>query len=144
MIGSPASAVGLFALAQLEVSLLGAPATVAVLASVRPEQAGTASGVSNTFRQVGSVFGVALTGTPLIQHPHDAGPGAMRGVRLDPAARDETTGPLSSGDLSVIAGLPGQARQPVRDAVAPIFTDGLPSASRPPPSGPSSGACWHW
>ncbi|MBT2449995.1 DHA2 family efflux MFS transporter permease subunit [Streptomyces sp. ISL-43] len=143
LIGSVASAVGLFELAQLEpgsgfgsywwamallgagVSLVGAPATVALLSSVRPEQAGTASGVSNTFRQVGSVFGVALTGTLLIQHLRDAVPDALKGVDLDPAARSEAVDVLSSGDLSVIAGLPAGARGPVRDAVAPIFTDGL-------------------
>ncbi|MFD7550994.1 DHA2 family efflux MFS transporter permease subunit [Streptomyces sp. NPDC059816] len=143
LIGSLASAVGLFELAQLEpgngfgsywwamallgagVSLIGAPATVALLSSVRPEQAGTASGVSNTFRQVGSVFGVALTGTLLIQHLRGEVPDAMKNVPLDPAARGEATELLSSGDLSVIAGLPEQARGSVRDAVAPIFTDGL-------------------
>ncbi|MDX3434157.1 DHA2 family efflux MFS transporter permease subunit [Streptomyces sp. ME01-18a] len=143
MIGSLASAVGLVELAQLEpgtgfgsywwamallgagVSLVGAPATVALLSSVRPEQAGTASGVSNTFRQVGSVFGVALAGTLLIQHLHHAVPDAMKGVQLDPAAHNQATELLSSGDLSIIDGLPVQVRGPVRDAVTPIFTDGL-------------------
>ncbi|MFF9145943.1 MFS transporter [Streptomyces sp. NPDC055051] len=143
LIGSLASAVGLFELSLLEpgsgfgsywwsmallgagVSLVGAPATVALLSSVRPEQAGTASGVSNTFRQVGSVFGVALTGTLLIQHLHGEVPDALQGVSLDPAARGEVTELLSAGDLSAISGLPEQVRGPVRDAVAPIFTDGL-------------------
>jgi DHA2 family methylenomycin A resistance protein-like MFS transporter len=49
----------------------------------------------------------------------------MKGVDLDPAARDEATDLLASGDLSVIAGLPENVQGTVRDAVAPIFTDGL-------------------
>ncbi|MFZ3499323.1 MFS transporter [Streptomyces sp. 5.8] len=143
LIGSVASTVSLFELAQLEpgsgfgsywwamallgagVSLVGAPATVTLISSVRPEQAGAATGVSSTFRQVGSVFGVALTGTLLTQHLRDAVPDALKGVDLDPAARSEAVDVLSSGDLSVIAGLPAAAQGPVRDAVAPIFTDGL-------------------
>jgi len=143
LIGSPASAVGLFALAQLEpgssfgeywwsmallgagVSLVGAPATVALLSSVRPEQAGTASGVSNTFRQVGSVFGVALTGTLLVQHLGDGVPRALNSVAMAPAVRQQATGALSMGDLGAIQQLPAKVQGPVMEAVAPIFTDGL-------------------
>ncbi|GIF15664.1 DHA2 family efflux MFS transporter permease subunit [Actinoplanes teichomyceticus] len=143
VIGSVASAAGLLQLARLEpgtsfaaywwalallgagVSLVGAPATVALLSSVRPEQAGTASGVSNTFRQVGSVFGVAITGTLLLRHLDAAVPDALRGVSLGPAGQGGTVEALSAGDLSVIERLPQQLRGPVLDAVAPVFTDGL-------------------
>jgi len=44
------------------ISFVGAPATVALLAAVPPARAGTASGVANTFRQIGAVLGVALAG----------------------------------------------------------------------------------
>ncbi|GAA3378506.1 MFS transporter [Streptomyces sannanensis] len=143
LVGSVASALGLLELAQLApgsgfgsywwamallgagVSLVGAPATVALLSSVRPEQAGTASGVSNTFRQVGSVFGVALTGTLLIQHLGDAVPGTLRDIGMDAAARGRTVEAISAGDLGAIDALPDGIRGTVRDAVAPIFTDGL-------------------
>ncbi|MEV5177031.1 MFS transporter [Streptomyces flaveolus] len=143
LIGSVASAVGLLALAQLDpgsgfgdywwamallgagVSLVGAPATVALLSSVRPEQAGTASGVSNTFRQVGSVFGVALTGTLLIRHLGSGVPDALGTVRMDPEARRRATDALSLGDFGAIGRLPAKVQGPVMDAVAPVFTDGL-------------------
>ncbi|WP_433498668.1 MFS transporter [Sphaerimonospora sp. CA-214678] len=143
LIGSVTSAVGLIRLAELEpgtgfadywwamallgagVSLVGAPATVALLASVRPEQAGTASGVSNTFRQVGSVFGVALVGTLLVRHLSDTVPGALAAVGLNPAQRAQAVGALSHGDLASISDLPAQLQGPVMHAVAPIFTDGL-------------------
>lgn len=143
LIGSAASAVGLFQFSRLEpgggydsywwamallgagVSLVGAPATVALLSSVRPEQAGTASGVSNTFRQVGSVFGVALTGTLLVQHLGDTVPGALSSVDMTAARRDRAVEALSSGDLGAIGDLPARLQGPVMDAVAPVFTDGL-------------------
>lgn len=44
-------------------SFSGAPASVAILASVAPRRAGTASGVWNTFRQIGAVMGVAVAGS---------------------------------------------------------------------------------
>ncbi|GAA3296382.1 MFS transporter [Streptomyces cinereospinus] len=128
LIGSVASAVGLFALGRLDqgsgfgeygwsmallgagVSLVGAPATVALLLSVRPEQASTASGVSNTFRQVGSVFGVALCGTLLIRHLGGAVPDAVSGIAMDAGTRQEAVGALSHGDLSVVAQLPPGCR----------------------------------
>ncbi|GAA2565132.1 MULTISPECIES: MFS transporter [Streptomyces] len=143
LIGSVASAVGLFELGLLDpgsgfgeywwsmallgagVSLVGAPATVALLSSVRPEQAGTASGVSNTFRQVGSVFGVALCGTLLIRHLGGAVPDAVGGIDMDPATRQEAVSALSHGDLGVIGQLPARLQGPVMDAVGPIFTEGL-------------------
>ncbi|MBP2706815.1 DHA2 family efflux MFS transporter permease subunit [Microbispora sp. RL4-1S] len=143
LIGSVASAAGLIRLAGLEpgtafagywwamallgagVSLVGAPATVALLSSVRPEQAGTASGVSNTFRQVGSVFGVALVGTLLVRHLSGGVPGALASVGLDPAQRAQAVGALSHGDLASIGDLPARFQEPVLQAVAPIFTDGL-------------------
>lgn len=143
LIGSVASAVGLISLAQLDpgsgfgdywwamallgagVSLVGAPATVALLSSVRPEQAGTASGVSNTFRQVGSVFGVALTGTLLIRHLGGGVPDALGKVQMDPAVRQQMGAALSAGDLGAIGRLPAKLQGPVMDAVAPVFTDGL-------------------
>lgn len=143
LIGSLASAAGLLRLAQLApgsgftdywwamsllgagVSLVGAPATVALLSSVRPEQAGTASGVSNTFRQVGSVFGVALVGTLLVRHLSGSVPGALATVKLDPAQRARATGALSHGDLAAISHLPAQTQGSIMHAVAPVFTDGL-------------------
>ncbi|MFJ8658566.1 MFS transporter [Streptomyces sp. NPDC093795] len=52
----------LLALLGTGISLAAAPATVALLGAVPVAWAGTASGVSNTFRQLGSVLGVAASG----------------------------------------------------------------------------------
>jgi EmrB/QacA subfamily drug resistance transporter len=49
-----------FAMAGAGMALVFAPAANAVLAAVRPEQAGQASGATNTIREIGGVLGVAV------------------------------------------------------------------------------------
>ncbi len=49
-----------FALAGVGMALVFAPSASAVLASVRPEQAGIASGATNAIRELGGVMGVAV------------------------------------------------------------------------------------
>lgn len=51
-----------FAAIGVGVSFVGAPTSVVLLASVPRDVAGTVSGIFNTFRQVGAVFGIALSG----------------------------------------------------------------------------------
>jgi MFS family permease len=52
-----------FAMAGIGMALVFAPAANAVLAAVRPEQAGQASGATNAIREVGGVLGVAVLAT---------------------------------------------------------------------------------
>jgi EmrB/QacA subfamily drug resistance transporter len=52
-----------FVMAGTGMALVFAPAANAVLSSVRPEQAGQASGATNTIREVGGVLGVAVLAT---------------------------------------------------------------------------------
>ncbi|WP_416971078.1 MFS transporter [Streptomyces sp. 4F14] len=142
-VGSLFSAGGLFGLTVLEagsgfgaywwslillgvgVSFTGAPATVALLGSVPAEQAGTASGVSNTFRQVGTVFGVALAGALLLRHLRDGMPGALAETGLPAEARAKAVGLLGDGDLSRAAALPPEIRGTVLDAVGPVYVQGM-------------------
>ena len=49
-----------FAMAGLGMGITFAPAAYAVLAAVRPEEAGQASGATNTIREIGGVLGVAV------------------------------------------------------------------------------------
>src|ERR671914_490970 len=52
-----------FVIAGTGMALVFAPASNAVLSSVRPEEAGQASGATNTIREIGGVLGVAVLAT---------------------------------------------------------------------------------
>jgi MFS family permease len=52
-----------FVMAGAGMALVFAPSANAVLSSVRPEQAGQASGANNAIREVGGVLGVAVLAT---------------------------------------------------------------------------------
>ncbi|HEX6358714.1 MFS transporter [Actinophytocola sp.] len=141
--GSLSTSAGLLLLSQLEVgsgfgaywpalvllgagvAFAGAPATVVLLASVPAHLGGLVSGVFNTFRQIGAVFGVALGGLLLIQHMRDALPGAMAALPLRPEQRNAIVDAFATGDRSRTGELPERLRQAVLDAGAPVFTDGM-------------------
>jgi MFS family permease len=57
-----------FVLAGGGMGLFFAPAASAVLAAVKPNQAGQASGATNTIREVGGVFGVAVLASVFSSH----------------------------------------------------------------------------
>lgn len=144
VLGSVCSAAGLYGLVLLDpgdgfaaywwalallgagVSLTGAPATVSLLETVGAAQVGMAAGVSNTFRQVGAVFGVALSGALLQRELDDGLPGALARLRsASPELRALGEESLGGGDISRLAELPPEARLAVRDAIRPVFLDGL-------------------
>ena len=60
---SYASMIGPFILAGSGMALVFAPSANAVLASVRTDQAGQASGATNAIRELGGVLGIAVLGT---------------------------------------------------------------------------------
>ena len=62
------SVIGAFVLAGGGMGLFFAPAANAVLAAVRPEQAGQASGATNTIRELGGVLGVAVLASVFAGH----------------------------------------------------------------------------
>ena len=57
-----------FILAGTGMGLFFAPSAYAILAAVRPDQAGQASGATNTIREVGGVFGVAVLASVFTAH----------------------------------------------------------------------------
>ncbi len=110
------------------VSFVGAPASVAVLASVPPAQAGTVSGVFNTFRQVGAVFGVALPGA-LILHQMNIGlSAALDGVHLPPDTLSHLVDALTKGRWSALAALAADQRAAVIQGAGGVFLQGLRSS----------------
>ncbi|WP_158602289.1 DHA2 family efflux MFS transporter permease subunit [Cohnella endophytica] len=60
------------ALLGIGVAIVGTSATIALMTSMPPANAGAASGIANTFRQLSAVVAVALSGS-LIAGPHNAG-----------------------------------------------------------------------
>jgi nitrate/nitrite transporter NarK len=66
-----------FALGGAGMALVFAPAANAVLASVRPEEAGQASGATNAIRELGGVFGVAVIASVFSSHGSYASPAAF-------------------------------------------------------------------
>ena len=67
LVTEPATAYGMFVpgfvMAGSGMAMVFAPAANAVLGSVRPDQAGQASGATNTIREIGGVLGVAVLAT---------------------------------------------------------------------------------
>jgi EmrB/QacA subfamily drug resistance transporter len=107
------------------VSLCGAPATIALLASVPPGRAGTASGVSNTFRQIGGVFGVALAGAVVLRHLRTSLAPTVAALPVTPAVKQSLLDAIGRGDLSQRAGLPPALRAATLDRVAAEFVNGM-------------------
>lgn len=74
------------------ISFAGASATVAMMSSVPLQMAGTASGITNTFRQLSAVLGVALSGTLISSHLPDASSEVIQSLRSGDAAVGFTAG----------------------------------------------------
>ncbi len=62
------SMIGPFVLAGSGMALVFAPSANAVLASVRTDQAGKASGATNAIRELGGVLGIAVLATVFTSH----------------------------------------------------------------------------
>jgi len=71
------SMIGPFLLAGAGMSLVFAPSANAVLASVRAEQTGQASGATNAIRELGGVLGIAVLATVFTNHGGYASPQAF-------------------------------------------------------------------
>ncbi len=71
------SLVGPFILGGAGMALVFAPAASAVLASVRDDQAGQASGATNAIRELGGVLGIAVLSTVFTAHGSYASPTAF-------------------------------------------------------------------
>ena len=66
-----------FILAGTGMALVFAPSANAVLGSVRPAEAGQASGATNAIRELGGVFGVAVLASVFSAHGSYASPHAF-------------------------------------------------------------------
>ena len=104
-----------------------APMTAAVMNAVGPERAGLGSAMTNTSREVGGVFGIALLGTLLTTRLRSTLEPSLAAIGLPPQSADPIQAAAGHGELdpSLLAGLqPGQ-RAAVVDAFRESFMSGF-------------------
>jgi len=103
-----AQLIGPFVMAGAGMALVFAPAANAVLSSVRPQEAGQASGATNTFREIGGALGVSVLSTVFAGAGSYASPqaftdGLTQAVWVGAAV-------LAAGAVTALF-VPGRARQ---------------------------------
>jgi hypothetical protein len=110
----------------LGIGLVNPPLASTAVGVVPPQQAGMASGINSTFRQVGIATGIALLGTLFSNHVRDQ---VLAGVAAVPGLSH--SGPqiataVQSGEIAhIISTLPGHARQAIAAITRAAFTAGL-------------------
>jgi MFS family permease len=113
-----------FVMGGIGMALVFAPAANAVLAAVRPEEAGQASGATNAIREVGGVMGVAILAAVF----------SGSGSYASPAAFIEGVQPaLWVGAAVLVAGALAATLVPGRRSEAATTTPGTVGAAAPEP-----------
>jgi len=108
------------------VGLVNPPLASTAVGVVPPQQAGMASGINSTFRQVGIATGIALLGTLFSNDVKDAVLTRTATVPGLSARGPEIAGAVQSGQIgNVIARLPAPARQVAGTITRAAFTTGL-------------------
>jgi len=105
--------------------LIMSPMTTAIMGTVPAARAGMASATSNTMRQVGSVFGVAVLGNllwrPVTRHVLLT----LHGLRLPAAMTATIVASVKAGGDAALTRMPAAIRQAVATAFGAGFTSGL-------------------
>jgi EmrB/QacA subfamily drug resistance transporter len=110
----------------LGVGMVNPPLASTAVGVVPPQQAGMASGINSTFRQVGIATGIALLGTLFSNDVKDEVLTRTAAVPGLSARGPEIAGAVQSGQIgNVIARLPAPARQVVGTITRAAFTTGL-------------------
>ena len=104
-----------------------APMTAAVMNAVGPERAGLGSAMTNTSREVGGVFGIALLGTILTTKLKSAIEPALTGIGLTPQQQATVAEEAGHGALDprMLAQLPAAQRGAVVQAFNESFMSGF-------------------
>jgi hypothetical protein len=108
------------------VGLVNPPLASTAIGVVRPQQAGMASGINSTFRQVGIATGIALLGTLFSSRVTSS---IVSGTQRVPALRGkggQLAGAVQNGSIgTVIKQVPAAARGQVERLTRAAFTSGL-------------------
>jgi hypothetical protein len=108
------------------VGLINPPLASTAVGVVRPQQAGMASGISSTFRQVGIATGIALLGSLFSTKVHDTVVASVAHLAGLSGKAGEIATAVQSGSIARVAGhLPAGQRAQVLRASATAFTSGL-------------------
>lgn len=110
----------------LGIGLIMSPMTSAIMGTVPPARAGMASATSNTMRQVGSVFGIAVLGN-VVTHVFTSDLGtALTAFRLPPAVTAKLVALAGQGRETLSdRGIPGVDMAALGRAAGQSFTDGV-------------------
>jgi EmrB/QacA subfamily drug resistance transporter len=112
--------------AGIGVGMINPPLASTAVGVVRPQQAGMASGINSTFRQVGIATGIALLGTLFANQVSSYVANHVAQVpSLEGRGDQLSTAIQSGGAATVLAAVPPQARQAVAELTTSAFTTGL-------------------
>jgi EmrB/QacA subfamily drug resistance transporter len=104
-----------------------APMTAAVMNAVGPQRAGLGSAMTNTSREVGGVFGIALLGTILTTRLSSSLRPALAGLELPPAQAGAIEAAAGPGrlDPSLLGALPPERVAQIHTAFNDAFLSGF-------------------
>jgi EmrB/QacA subfamily drug resistance transporter len=97
----------------------------AAIGVVDPRQSGMASGINNTFRQVGIATGIAALGAIFQSHVQDKVVAGLSGSPLAAHAKDIAHGVAAGGGREALGSVPAQARAMVEHVANDAFISGL-------------------
>ncbi len=111
--------------AGLGTGMINPPLASTAVGVVLPDQAGMASGVNSTFRQVGIATGIAALGSIFANRVLDNVRSSLAGTPGADRA-DEIAGAVTAGRVdAVVSQAPASARQAIADAATAGFVDAL-------------------
>ncbi|MEJ5946287.1 MFS transporter [Pseudokineococcus basanitobsidens] len=115
-----------FLVAGAGIGMVNAPLGALAVGVVEQRRSGMASGINNTFRQVGIATGTAAFGALFAAHITDEVGSALAGRGLSAQAQEGVVEAVTSGAIGRVASsLPAQAQQPFVDAAREAFTSGM-------------------
>jgi EmrB/QacA subfamily drug resistance transporter len=115
-----------FILAGVGIGFINPPLATVAIGVVEPRRSGTASGINNTFRQVGIATGIAGLGAIFQAQVSDKLGKALSGVPLPPGAEDRLSEAVSSGSAqAAVNAAPPGARDVLLASARRAFIDGL-------------------
>jgi hypothetical protein len=103
------------------------PMTAAVMNAVGAQRAGLGSAMTNTAREAGGVFGIALLGTLLTTKLRSSLTATLHTIAIEPARRAAILATAAHGTLNqkILQGLPPQDARAVQAAFSQAFMNGM-------------------